>query len=254
MENLKFRCSSLSDIANGKQGLTSAQERDLNELMAKVKLTEKQAEKRDELIAKRDAPITLTQTGVSKVETIVKQLIYGYELQLDNKYVNKGLRMEDDAIKFLSMATDKSYKKNDQFFQNDFICGTPDIIDGNKIIDIKCSWSKATFPLFPEEAHNVTYEYQMRGYMMLTGCDSAEVIYCLMTTPYDLISYAKHDGSTVFTEPMDLHVMDDLDIRLRFTRVTYYRDLEIEKQIIEKCKVAKEYANEFYNKVLFRMI
>lgn len=254
MENLKFRCSSLSDIANGKQGLTSVQERDLNDLLSKVKLTEKQAEKRDELIAKRDAPVTLTQTGVSKVETIVKQMIYGYELQLDNKYVNKGIRMEEQAIRFLSMATDKYYEKNEKFFQNDFICGTPDIIDGNKIIDIKCSWSKATFPLFPEEAHNVTYEYQMRGYMMLTGCESAEVIYCLMSTPLDLISSLKNNGERTFYEPMDLHDMEDLDIRLRLTKVTYYRDLEIEKQIIEKCKVAKEYANEFYNKVLFRMI
>lgn len=254
MENLKFRCSSLSDIANGKQGLTFAQERDLNELLSKVKLTEKQAEKRDELISKRDAPVTLTQTGITKVETIVKQLIYGYELQVDNKYVNKGLRMEDDAIKLLSSIHQKSYVKNEKFFQNDFICGTPDIIDGDKIIDIKCSWSKATFPLFPEEAHNVTYEYQMRGYMMLTGCQSADVIYCLMSTPSDLISYLNSRGERTYTEPIDLHDMEDLDLRLRFTKVTYTRDLEIEKQIIEKCKVAKEYANEFYNKVQFRML
>jgi hypothetical protein len=254
MENLKFRCSSLSDVANGKQGLTSAQERDLNELLSKVKLTEKQAEKRDELIAKRDAPVTLTQTGISKVENIVKQLIYDYEIQLDNKYVNKGLRMEENAIRFLSMVTGKSYEKNEKFFQNDFICGTPDIIDGNKIIDIKCSWSKATFPLFEEEAHNVTYEYQMRGYMMLTGCESADVIYCLMSTPIDLISSLKNNGERTFYESMDLHNMEDLDPRLRFTKITYHRDLEIEKQIIEKCKVAKDYANEFYNKVLFRMI
>jgi len=254
MENLKFRCSSLSEVASGKQGLTSAQERDLNELLSKVKLTEKQAEKRDELISKRDAPVTLTQGGITKVETIVKQLIYGYEIQIDNKYVEKGNRMEDEAIKFLSDITGASYKKNQKFFENEFICGTPDIIDGNKIIDIKCSWSKATFPLFPEEAHNTNYEYQMRGYMMLTGCETAEVTYCLMTTPYDLISYQLSNGERRFTENMDLHVMDDLDVRLRVTKITYQRDLEIEKQIIEKCKVAKEYANEFYNKVLFRMI
>jgi len=254
MENLKFRCSSLSDVANGKQGLTLVQEKNLSDLLAKVKLTDKQAENRDELIAKKNAPVTLTQTGISKVESMIKQLVYGYELNIDNKFVNKGIRMEDEAIKFLSSVSGNSYQKNKVFFENEFICGTPDIISDNKIIDIKCSWSKATFPLFPEEAENIVYEYQMRGYMMLTGCDHAEVIYCLMSTPDDLISYKNSNGDRIYTEPFDLHNMEDLDTKLRFTKVTYKRDLEIEKQIIEKCKIAKEYANEFYNKIMFKMI
>ena len=102
MENLKFRCSSLSDIANGKVGLTNVQEQNLNYLLEKIKLTEKQAETRDELIAKRDAPVTLSQTGISSVEQTIKQLVYGYVNVLDNKYVNKGNQMEDKAIKFLA--------------------------------------------------------------------------------------------------------------------------------------------------------
>ena len=74
MENLKFRCSSLSDIANGKSGITENQQKTLNELLVKIKLTEKQAEYRDELIAKRDAPVTLSQTGISAVELKIKQI------------------------------------------------------------------------------------------------------------------------------------------------------------------------------------
>ena len=244
MENLKFRCSSLSDIANGKSGITENQQKTLNELLVKIKLTEKQAEYRDELIAKRDAPVTLSQTGISAVELKIKQMVYGFRTQIDNKYVNKGNRMEDEAIKLLSLHTDNLYTKNETNFKNDFITGTPDIIHDNKIIDIKCSWSKATFPLFKDEAHNVQYEYQMRGYMMLTGCESAEVTYCLMTTPEDLCKY----------EPSDLHNMEDLDLRLRFTTIKYERDLEIEKQIIEKVKIAREYANEFYNKLMFKLL
>lgn len=244
MENLKFRCSSLSDIANGRSGLTTVQEQNLNFLMEKIKLTEKQAETRDELIAKRDAPVTLTQTGISSIELMIKQMVYGFKTELNNKYVNKGNRMEDKAIDLLSLHTENLYSKNEVRFENDFITGTPDIIHNNKIIDIKCSWSKATFPLFKDEAHNIQYEYQMRGYMMLTGCESAEVTYCLMSTPEDLIGY----------ESVDLHNMEDLDLRLRFTTIKYDRDLEIEKQIIEKVKVAREYANEFYNKLMFKMI
>ena len=244
MEDLKFRCSSLSDIANGKQGLTAVQQKNLNDLLSKVKITEKQAETRDELIAKRDAPVTLTQTGISAVELIIKQMVYGYTTNLDNKYLSKGIIMEDKAIELLSLHTGNNYSKNEKHFSNDFITGTPDIIHDKKIIDIKCSWSKQTFPVFEEEAHNTQYEYQMRGYMVLTGCESAEVTYCLMTTPEDLCKY----------EPKDLHDMEDLDLRLRFTTIKYERDLEIEKQIIEKVKVAREYAIDYYNRLMFKML
>ena len=244
MENLKFRCSSLSDIANGKVGLTNVQEKNLNDLLMKIKLTDKQAETRDELIAKRDAPVTLSQTGISSVELTIKQLVYGYVNVLDNKYVNKGNQMEDKAIKFLADFNGEKYSKNKNFYENDFICGTPDIIHGNKIIDIKCSWSKNTFPIFQSDAHNVAYEYQMRGYRMLTGCDSAEVTYCLMTTPDELRGY----------EPFDLHNMEGLDPALRITTITYERDLEIEKQIIEKAKIARQYATEYYNKIMFKIL
>lgn len=244
MENLKFRCSSLSDIANGKFGLTKVQENSLNSLLEKIKLTEKQAETRDDLIAKRDAPVTLTQTGISAVELIVKQMVYDFKTELNNKYVNKGNLMEQKAIDLLSLYKDQNYQKNENWFSNDFITGTPDIIHENKIIDIKCSWSKATFPVFKEEAHNIQYEYQMRGYMMLTGCESAEVTYCLMNTPDELIGF----------ESLNLHNMDSLDLGLRFTTIKYERDLEIEKQIIEKVKIAREYANEYYNKLMFKLL
>ena len=252
MKDLLFRCSELGLICNGKFGLTEIQQKNLDELKQKPKLTDNQLKTLNDLELKLNAPPSLSQTSISKIESIVKQDVYGYKVQIDNKFVNKGIRMEDEAIELLNLIYNKEYKKNTNFFKNDFISGTPDIIDGNKIIDVKCPFSKVTFPVFADEAHNVLYEYQMRGYMMLTGCESAEVTYCLMNTPIDLISYKNKDDERIFTEQLDIHNVDDLDLRYRTTTYTYYRDLDIEKEIIEMCKIAKDYQEQYYNLLIFK--
>ena len=87
---------------------------------------------------------------------------------------------------------------------------------------------------------------------MLTGCEKAEVTYCLMNTPIDLISYKTNQDERIFTEQLDIHNVDDLDIRYRTTTYTYYRDLTIEKEIIEMCKIAKDYMEQYYNLLLFK--
>ena len=253
MQDLKFRCSSLSNVANGKVGLTEIQQKELDKLLNKIKITDIQAKKRDELIAKRDADVTLTKTGESAVKLLVKEAVYGFDSFFTNKYVQKGTRMEDKAIELLNLHRNTNYVKNEKFISNDYICGTPDIIDevNEKIIDIKCSWSKATFPLFSEEAHNVDYEFQMYGYLWLMGYKKAEVIYCLVTTPDDLISY-NTSGDRVYTEPLDIHQMDDLDLNLRFTSITYTLTPEIIEQIKAKVKCAREYALYVYNNLMMK--
>jgi hypothetical protein len=135
-----------------------------------------------------------------------------------------------------------NYKKNQRSFKNEFITGTPDIITSEKIIDIKCSWSKKTFPIFENEAYNVAYEWQMRGYMALTEIEEAEVIYCLVDTPDDLIGF----------EPLDLHKMEDLPLNLRFTSIKFKRNLELEEQIYKMVEVARAYASEYENKIIFK--
>lgn len=241
MKDLKIRCSQLSDIANVKFGLTEKQNAELETLKAKEKLTALQSKKIEDLELKKTTAPELSATGKTLVESIVKQDVYKYNDFFSSKYTDKGLIMEDEAIRLLNLNEDTQYSKNEKFFENDFITGTPDIIT-DKILDIKCSWSKKTFPVLPEEAHNVGYEWQMRGYLWLTGLEVAEVVYCLVNTPLDLRQY----------EPADLHEMEDLPLDLRFTKITYERDKALEEQIKEMVIKAREYAKEYKNKIIFK--
>lgn len=245
METLKIRCSALSNVANVKYGLTEKQSETLNDLMSKIKLTEKQAQTRDELIAKQNTAPDLTVGGKTYVENLVKEKIYGYKDFFTSKYTEKGNLCEDEAINLLNLYEGNLYEKNNQYFENDFITGTPDIITRDKIIDIKCPWSKKTFPIFENEAHNVDYEWQMRGYMMLTGVEQADVIYCLMSTPKKLVGDY---------EPYDIHDCDNLDLKLRFTKITYYRDEKLESQIIDMVKQARSYASDYTNKIFLKTL
>lgn len=41
----------------------------------------------------------LSKTCKSEIENLVKQELFGYKTFIDNKYVNKGIQVEDESIK-----------------------------------------------------------------------------------------------------------------------------------------------------------
>jgi len=108
---------------------------------------------------------------------------YGITKDIKSKYLEKGLLSENASIQLLSEMDDNFYLKNDEFFSNEWICGTPDLVE-DRIIDVKSSWNAFTFA-----SAKVTkaYEYQLLGYMWLTGIHKAELVYCLVDTPNKLI-------------------------------------------------------------------
>ena len=135
----------------------------------------------------------LSQTTKSYCENWVKEKIYSKKKEFSNKYTEKGVAVEDEAIDFLSDFRGEFYVKNEIHFENDFITGTPDIITEKSIIDIKSSWDCFTFPLFESEPEK-GYWWQVHGYMLLTGKRHAEVVHVLMDTEdgdddtsYDLV-------------------------------------------------------------------
>ena len=67
-------------------------------------------------------------------------------------------------------------------------------------------------------------------------------------------TFLHKDDERIFTEQLDIHNVDDLDLRYRTTTYTYYRDLDIEKEIIEMCKIAKDYKEQYYNLLIFKKI
>jgi hypothetical protein len=131
---------------------------------------------------------TLSQTTKSYLEEWVKEQIYGVKKQINSKYIQKGLALEDTAIEFYSVAENKGFMiKNLDHFEDDFFTGTPDCIFEDVIYDFKTSWDCYTFPLF-DEVLDMGYYYQLQVYMHLIGLKKAKLVYTLQDTP-DYLTY-----------------------------------------------------------------
>jgi hypothetical protein len=127
---------------------------------------------------------TLSKTTKTYIQTWIKEQIYGYKKQLDNKYINKGLDMEDMAIdKAIEWLDLPFVMKNKERKEDDFFTGEPDLICKGIIYDIKNSYDAFTFPLFETELPNDDYFYQMQVYMHLFKLEKSFVVYVLMNTP-----------------------------------------------------------------------
>jgi hypothetical protein len=128
----------------------------------------------------------LGKTGETYVKEWLKSEIYGKKKQVISKFMTKGTLEEDRNIDFACNFLGFNAIKNEQYFENDFMCGTPDIILDNEIIDIKSSWDCFTFPIFDDEI-NIDYYYQLQCYMHLTGKKKSRLVYILGETPENII-------------------------------------------------------------------
>jgi hypothetical protein len=170
------------------------------------------------------------------VTKLAKEFVYGYDERITSKYMDKGIRVEDASIDLYNAVKLTSYAKNTERRQNAWITGEADIVATHKIIDIKSSWCLTTFPVLAEQGEDKGYEWQLRAYMMLWDKPYAEIAYCLVSTPDDLIGW----------EAPSLHQVDHINRELRVTLVPYERDLVLE----EKIKVKVEAARVYYEQIV----
>lgn len=196
-----FRCSCIGKIMTEGKGavLTEKQAQKIEELSNKDKLTAKQEEELAMLIAKRDAPPKLSDTCVSYLKEVYVYQKYGKEPvggSERSKYTLKGRAVEHESIMMLSRIDNIDYTKNQDRFTNEFLTGEPDIIVhengvSSKIIDIKSSYDFATLLSNYGSPLNSLYYDQVQGYMALTGATEAEVCYCLVNMPQEIIEGEK---------------------------------------------------------------
>ena len=189
----------------------------------------------------------LGETTKSYVMQKAKEEFYGIYPQLTGKFLDKGIKNEIVGIEMVNQTRFKQYEKNDIRKNNGWLSGECDINTGDRIIDITCSWSFDSFPCFNDEAVKAVkksgYDWQMRGYMMLWDLPTAEVIYCLTTTPPELLS--SYDD-------IALHDVDHIDPEYRMTSVEVLRDISIEQEMKEQYDIANSYykqcLQELYSK------
>ena len=192
--NYKFRCSSLGKLTVGmKTGLTQNQAEELRTLREKIhnyKITDKQLVTLGSLIEKQNAIPTLSNTTKSYLKEIHAREVFGKKKDIQSRYLDKGIMVEEHGITLYSEVTNSLFIKNKERKMNDYFSGECDNAQ-QKIRDIKCSWDLDTFPMHQEKLDNQDYYWQLQGYMDLWNLQSAELIYCLVDTPEILIEDEK---------------------------------------------------------------
>lgn len=156
---------------------------------------------------------------------------YGRKKDIQTKQMKKGIEVEQESIDLLSMYLKMPFNKNEQRFTNDFISGSPDIIDNDKIIDIKSSYDLWTFiGNIPDKLDNLYY-WQMQSYMWLTGTKSAVIAYCLVNTPENIIEQEKYyllKKMDVATEENPEYVKEAMKIEFNMS----FDDIAMEERIL----------------------
>lgn len=140
---------------------------------------------------------TLSETTKGHLIDVYVANRYGRQEDIQNKYIEKGLAVEEDSITLYSRMKKRFYPKNETHLSNQWIKGTPDLFTGESInnaetiTDIKSSWDIYTFHRVLTKEINKMYYWQLQGYMDLSGAKSATLAYCLVNTPQQLIEDEK---------------------------------------------------------------
>jgi hypothetical protein len=223
MQVFKIRASACGQIMTEAKGsVTEKQLATINELLAKQKLTEKQQETLNDLIFRRDNP-ELSETAKSYCKSWLKGQpeYYNRKKEFSSKYTQKGLVVEDNSLDFIADMLDLGMLyKNEEFFEDEFMIGTPDVVLPDFIFDAKNSWDQNTFPAFENDIPTEGYEWQLQVYMALTGRKHAKLIYVLSDTPLNLIEkeayfWCKNNGY----DELEQHIYEEFVARMTYPDV-----------------------------------
>lgn len=200
---------------------------ELLEVCDKARKTDKD---RELLLPYKDA--SLSAGAKTYLNSLAKEAVYGYRKQVDTKYMDKGKALEGAAIEFLNYLRFKSYEKNTERRESEFLTGECDIwVPSIKTIDTKVAWSLDTFPAVSEDAHDSMYEWQGRAYMKLWDVPEHEVVFVMLDTPEAMRKW----------EQPELHIVSHIPPELRETSITYKRDSALEAKMDAKCATAMAY-------------
>lgn len=131
---------------------------------------------------------TISKTAKSRIEEKFLEDLYGIRKEFWSKAITKGIEQEDVSIQIMSRKLGLfNAQKNEEYFENEYFTGTPDVLTDTAVIDVKTSYSGSTFPFFEDQIPTKDYFYQLHAYMALTGRKEAYLVYCLVDAPEDMI-------------------------------------------------------------------
>lgn len=200
----------------------------------------------------------LSQTCKSYIQELALEDMYGIKKEFSSRYTDKGNEVEDQSLELCERVLDLGFTtKNEKFFENDWVKGTPDALGENYVLDVKSSWSASTFPFFEEEVPNKDYYWQMQGYLWLTEKKYAILSYCLINTPEEIVNdeirrtawkkFEIEPSEETIRDVMALHNFDSIPENRRVKSWLIDRkdsDIELIKKRVEECR---EYYLELIN-------
>ena len=227
MSKLKIRCSSLGKIMTNPRGKTE----------------------------------TLGKTCKTYIQDIFKENEFGIIKEFWSRYIDKGIDCEKQSIELANTILDwklpfEVIHGQQQAFENEYLTGHPDVINGDFLAEIKTSWDATTFPMF-DETPNKDYYFQCMGYLSLTGLKECSLTYCLINTPepmlLDEIRREHWKQNSVWDGDEDeqivkmvrsRHEFDHLPNKIRIKKFVIKRDDEVIKSIYRRVEQCREYYNE----------
>ncbi len=204
-DNYTFRCSSLGYIMTDAQGVSPFEqwqkaESDFRSAMSQLALQDdmdsksyqkasdavmKADIKRKELVKYKDVP-HLSETCKTHLAEIYTTVTTGRKKILKNKFIEKGLLLEEDAITQYCLLNGIFLKKNKERRNNGFIEGEIDLEEEDCVTDTKVNWDIFTFDRTVLKL-NKMYMWQCKGYAILWGKQKGKISYNLLNTPEHLI-------------------------------------------------------------------
>jgi len=206
----------------------------------------------------------LSATAKTHLIKVYAKEYWGREKRIETKSMKKGKTQEDISIELIGEIDDAKYKKNVATLEDDYIIGTPDIIDvaTSTIIDAKTSWSADTF--LPKIIEPIDYGYyiQIQGYLRLTNFDHGKVSYALVNATEQQIMDEQRKifyQMDCVTEESPEYVLacaeieremtfDDIPKHERVCHKQADRDETIIEQIPAKVIKARQFLQEFHEK------
>ncbi len=210
------------------------------------------------------------KTAAAELIKIYNQVKYGRRKEIITKQMTKGLICEEDGITLASRIDKVLYVKNEEYLENEWFSGHPDIYSGDDIRksktidDIKISYELDTFTPKLIEKNDPAYNAQLNVYFDLVGpqCQSGSIMYCLVSAPQELIEQEKYfllrkmnvateDNLEYKKAARELEfnmVFEDIPIQERFIKHTVKRDEELIQKMKDKVPIMRQWLSDLEKK------
>lgn len=264
MSEFKIRASAAGAIMAGTVGLTEVQQKRLEELTLREvqskagnkafkPLTLNMEKELEGLLIKKDNPEP-PQGAKTYCELWLKQNIYQRRKEFTSKQTEKGNWVEEHSLGMIAKHLGlQELSKCDEYFENDFMTGNPDVLLDEFGIDAKNPWDCFTFPLFDDKLPEDDYFWQGQQYMALTGRNLWKFVYVLSDTPVHLIknearNYCYKNGVELCPEIMDEFTArmtyPDIPEQYKIKVFDVHRDENAIRRIEERVVLCRKYIKQ----------